>query len=112
MRSAGSTDSETNRIIKINEKLKSELLLVIDQMESQLDRVKTKRQERIDAENEAKRLEGGHNQELRKGAMKKDRLKKEIDQMWIDLESTFNNNAVTKLENDLKAEKIKLMGLF
>ena len=109
---ANSADSETGRIVKINEKLKSELMLVINQMETQLERVKNKRKERIEAEREAARLEGSKNREIRQGAKKKDQLRREIEQMWIDLESTFNNNAVTKMENDLKAEKLKLMSLF
>ena len=110
--SADSADSETGRIVKINDKLKSELMLVINQMETQLERVKNKRKERLEAEREAARLEGGKNKEIRQGAKKKDQLRREIEQMWIDLESTFNNNAVTKMENDLKAEKLKLMTLF
>ena len=32
--------------------------------------------------------------------------------MWSELEGTFNNNAVTELENDLKAEKIKLLEIY
>ena len=112
LHSANSADSETGRIVKINEKLKSELMLVINQMETQLERVKNKRKERIEAEREAARLEGSKNREIRQGAKKKDQLRREIEQMWIDLESTFNNNAVTKMENDLKAEKLKLMSLF
>ena len=87
-------------------------MLVINQMETQLERVKNKRKERLEAEREAARLEGGKNKEIRQGAKKKDQLRREIEQMWIDLESTFNNNAVTKMENDLKAEKLKLMTLF
>ena len=70
--SADSADSETGRIVKINDKLKSELMLVINQMETQLERVKNKRKERIEAEREAARLEGGKNKEIRQGAKKKD----------------------------------------
>ena len=70
--SADSADSETGRIVKINDKLKSELMLVINQMETQLERVKNKRKERIEADREAARLEGGKNKEIRQGAKKKD----------------------------------------
>lgn len=48
----------------INNKLKSELLMVIGQMEVQLDRVKEKRKDRMDAEAEAKFLMGDKAKEL------------------------------------------------
>ena len=32
--------------------------------------------------------------------------------MWHELENAFNNNDVTKLENDLKAEKLHLVNLY
>ena len=32
--------------------------------------------------------------------------------MWSELENTYSNNAVTKLENDLKAEKGNLLELY
>ena len=43
-------DDDTDRIVKINNKLRAELMLVINQMEVQLKRVKSKRKERLDAE--------------------------------------------------------------
>ena len=32
--------------------------------------------------------------------------------MWFELENTFNNNDVTKMENDLEAEKLRLTELY
>ena len=32
--------------------------------------------------------------------------------MWGELENTYNNNQVTKLENDLKAEKKRLLHVY
>ena len=89
--------------MQINNKLKSELLMVIGQMEVQLDRVKEKRKDRMDAEAEAKFLMGDKAKELQAGERKKDRLKREIQLMWSEIEGTFNNNAVVELENDIKA---------
>ena len=97
----GSQSSETKRIISVNNKLKSELLLVINQMAVQLDRVKTKRQERLKAEQEASLTYGHKAKEIVRGERKKDRLKREIETMYYQLEHTYNNNKVTQLENDL-----------
>ena len=81
-------------------------------MEVQLERVKVKRAERIEAERVKTRMGGAEGKELRRGEHKKLRLKQEIEQMWQELDTTFNNNAVMKMENDLKADKIKLMQLY
>ena len=86
--------------------------MVISQMEVQLDRVKLKRKERMDQEYEASRIMGGKAKEIMAGERKKERLKREIEAMWSELEGTFNNNAVTELENDLKAQKVKLLEIF
>ena len=48
-------------------------------MEVQLDRVKERRRERLEAEMEAQKFQGGKAKELRQGAMRKDRLKREIE---------------------------------
>jgi hypothetical protein len=32
--------------------------------------------------------------------------------MWLELENTFSNNAVTQMENDLRAEKGHLLELY
>ena len=71
-----SASSETNRIVQINNKLKSELLTVIGQMEVQLRRVKEKRQERLDTERQTNRLYGGKAREIRQGEKKKENLKR------------------------------------
>ena len=57
-----------------------------------MDRVKTKRRERLNAEHEASILMGANAKEFRRGERKKERLKREIDEMWIELENTFNIN--------------------
>ena len=77
--------------------------MVISQMEVQLDRVKQKRRERLQLEQEATRHMGGQAREIIAGERKKDRLKKEIDYMWSELEGTFNLNQITEMENELKA---------
>ena len=64
--------------MQINNKLKSELLVVISQMEMQLNRVKDKRKERLEQENEERTLMGGKAKELAVGERKKERLKREI----------------------------------
>ena len=55
---------------------------------------------------------GSKAKEIMAGERKKERLKREIEAMWSELEGTFNNNAVTELENDLKAQKVKLLEIF
>lgn len=32
--------------------------------------------------------------------------------MWLELDTTYDNNKVLRMENDLKADKIKLMQLY
>ncbi len=81
-------------------------------MEVQLKRVKDKRKDRIETERQNNRLYGGKAREIRQGERKKDQLKREIEEMWSELENTYSNNAVTKLENDLKAEKGNLLELY
>ena len=77
-----------------------------------MDRVKTKRRERLNAEHEASILMGANAKEFRRGERKKERLKREIDEMWIELENTFNINQITSMENNLKAEKLRLLELY
>lgn len=86
--------SETKRILQVNNKLKSELLMVISQMEVQLNRVKTKRRERIEAELDFASLAGDKSKELRESERKKEKLKRKIEQMWIELENTYNHNTI------------------
>ena len=86
--------SETKRILQVNNKLKSELLMVISQMEVQLNRVKTKRRERIEAELDFANLAGDKSKELRESERKKEKLKRKIEQMWIELENTYNHNTI------------------
>lgn len=62
-----------------------------------------KRRERLALESEEKLARGEKTKEIMAGERKKDRLKREIQEMWSELEGTFNNNAVTELENELKA---------
>ena len=86
--------SETKRILQVNNKLKSELLMVISQMEVQLNRVKTKRRERIEAELNFANLAGEKSKELREGERKKEKLKRNIERMWIELENTYNHKKI------------------
>ena len=74
-------------------------------MELQLNRVKSKRAERIEAELEATRTHGTKTKEIRDGERKKLKLNREIEQLRIDLEKTYHNNAVVQLENEVIAEK-------
>ena len=46
------------------------------------------------------------------GERKKERLKREIELMWSELEGTFNNNQITEMENELKAQKVKLLEIY
>ena len=63
-------------------------------------------------EQEATRHMGGQAKEIVKGERKKERLKREIEQMWSELEGTFNNIQITEMENDLKAQKVKLLEIY
>eukprot|EP00354_Favella_ehrenbergii_P004981 CAMPEP_0170470440 /NCGR_PEP_ID=MMETSP0123-20130129/12899_1 /TAXON_ID=182087 /ORGANISM="Favella ehrenbergii, Strain Fehren 1" /LENGTH=64 /DNA_ID=CAMNT_0010737569 /DNA_START=1281 /DNA_END=1475 /DNA_ORIENTATION=+ len=63
-------------------------------MEVQLERVKVKRWERIEAERIKTCMTGAEGKELRKGERNKLRLKHEIEQMWLELDNTYNNNAI------------------
>jgi hypothetical protein len=68
--------------------------MVISQMEVQLSRVKAKRRERIEAELDFAVLAGGKTKELREVERKKDKLKRTIERMWLELENTYNNNMI------------------
>jgi len=61
---------------------------------------------------EDKLMMGGKTKELMAGERKKERLKREIQDMWKELEGTFNNNTVTEMENELKAQKTRLLEIF
>ena len=55
---------------------------------------------------------GGQAREIIAGERKKDRLKKEIEHMWSELEGTFNLNQITEMENELKAQKTRLLEIY
>ena len=55
---------------------------------------------------------GGQAKEIVKGERKKDRLKREIELMWSELEGTFNNIKIVEMENELKAQKVKLLEIY
>lgn len=79
--------------------------------------MKTKRRDRLEAEQKANPFNKNRAQErpapeIRKGENKKNRLKKEIHQMWVELENTFSNNEVTQMEDTLKAEKLHLLEIY
>ena len=50
--------------------------------------------------------------EFKKAKNKRARLLEQIKKMRYELENSFNNNDVTKLENDLEAEKLRLQNLY
>ena len=50
--------------------------------------------------------------QLRLGERNKLKLKQEIERMWLDLESTYGNQSIIKVENSLEEEKLRLMQLF
>jgi len=71
--------------------------------------VKQRREERLEAEREAKRLANPLlGKELRHSERSKWKLSEEIARMWQELEGTYNNNAVVKMEDTLKDEILKL----
>jgi len=82
-------------------------------MEAQLARVKQKRKQRLQAEFKALHPESqAQLNEFKKAKARKTRLREQIQRMWHELENTFNNNEVTKLENDLEADKLRLQELY
>ena len=82
-------------------------------MEAQLLRVKQKRKERLEAEYKALHPESDEQlREFKKAKTKRARLLEQIKKLRDELENTYNNNDVTKLENNLEAEKIRLAELY
>ena len=81
-------------------------------MEVQLERVKQKRQERLAAERAARGLHTLEDKEVLKAERKKLRLKQEVDRMWLELEGTYGNNTIVKIEDDLAGQKLHLMELY
>ena len=77
-------------------------------MEAQLKRVAEKREARIANERAMGRISTGQSKTARKMAF----YKKQIADMWKELEGTFNNNAIVHLENDLVAKKQNLLELY
>ena len=55
---------------------------------------------------------GGQAREIVAGERKKERLKREIEHMWSELEGTFNLNQITEMENELKAQKDRLLEIY
>ena len=89
-----------------NTKLKSELLGLIDQMETQLVRIQTSRAERFrDKKKALLARQANKDRTYLENTHKITRLKREIDQMYIELEHQYNNEGLVELENKVEEEK-------
>ena len=83
-----------------NTKLKSELLGLIDQMETQLVRIQTARAERFRDKKKARLArQANKDRTYLENTHKITRLKREIEQMYIELEHQYNNEGLVELEN-------------
>ena len=93
---------ETTAMRSANDKLKTELLGLIDQMETHMIRFQQTRSERYREKKQA-RLQQRYDKDKTylENTHKISRLKKEIDQMYLELEHQYNNNGLIQLENQL-----------
>ena len=97
---------------KVNTNLKEELLQLIATMETQLQRVASKRAKRLEEERKLKEDQKQQFKQLKHGVSKIQSLKTEIERLWSDLEFTYNNELVTNLENELQGRKAFLLELY
>ena len=81
-------------------------------MDTQLQRVSEKRQDRLEMEKEATYAMKKRLKQSNVGTKKTAFIKREVEQMWTELEEVYHNTKVTELENDLKSKKQVLYNLF
>jgi hypothetical protein len=81
-------------------------------MDTQLQRVSEKRQDRLEMEKEATHAMKKRLKQSNVGTKKTAFIKREVEQMWTELEEVYHNTKVTELENDLKSKKQVLYNLF
>ena len=90
---------------QVNANLKTELLGLIDQMETQLLRMNQVRAQRHQQKKAAMRMNDANKNRLyMENTNKIMKLKKEIDRMYFELELQYNNNGLIELENKLKED--------
>jgi chromosome segregation ATPase len=104
-------DSSVERMIQVNEKLKAELLEVINKMDGQIRKFEEKRRAKIENELKTNAALQDKDQKIKKKARTFQKLKQEITEMWQQLESSYNIDAINRLEDELKDKTKKLDGL-
>ena len=95
-------DDYVGRLFEINESLKLELSIVVQQMETQLIKIHDSR--RLKAVKEAvvaAELEN-KGKSISKGTKKTNQLRKEINDMWVQLEQDFKIDDIIKQEDQLE----------
>jgi chromosome segregation ATPase len=98
-------------MVAVNEKLKEELLDVINKMDSQIRKFEDKRRARIENELKTNAALQDKDLKIKKQSRKHIRLKQEISDMWQALESQYSVGAISKLEDELKDKTKRLQKL-
>ncbi|CDW74028.1 UNKNOWN [Stylonychia lemnae] len=102
-------DSDSvERMAQINEKLKQELLDVINKMEMQLKKFEEKRRAKIESELQTNTAMIDKNKKIKMGQNKFQRIKQEVQEMWAQLEHSYNIELINKLEDELKDKTNRL----
>jgi len=99
---ASDDGDSVERMLQINEKLKAELSDVISKMENQMNKFQEKRVQKLQEDRETNEVLNLKNNKIKKGQNKFQHLKKEIADMWNQLEHSYNIEMITNMENDLK----------
>ncbi len=94
--------------MQINEKLKAELLDVITKMDGQIRKFEEKRRAKIESELKTNAALQDKDQKIKKKARTFQKLKQEITEMWQQLETSYNVDAISRLEDELKDKTKKL----
>ena len=94
--------------MQVNERLKQELSEVISKMETQMRRLEEKRRAKIEAELQTNTALLDKDSKIKTGQKKFLRLKQEVQEMWAQLEHSYNIELITKLEDELKDKNQKM----
>lgn len=95
-------DDYVNRLFEINESLKLELSIVVQQMDTQLRKLHDTRMLRAAKEAVVAAELENKGKSIKKGQIKTNQLRKEINDMWVQLEQDYKIADIIKLEDKLE----------
>lgn len=80
-------------------------------MDLQIKKFEENRRAKVEAELQTNAALVDKNQKIKMGQRKFQRLKTEVDEMWAQLEHSYNIDLITKLEDELKNKNTQMTKL-